>query len=138
MEYSNGGFRILIIDSSEDSREAMSFVFEKKGFIVGAATNIKEGMAMALQSKPNIIIINITISEIDALVAGKRLRENTLTHDIPIIFLSACKYVNEAICQLPGAKVEFIQKPCNARFLVKQANRLIEFSKLNPTSHERD
>jgi len=117
--------RILIIDDDDDTREIMLHILRKKGFMIEAVRNGNEAIGIVLQNKPDIIIFNITLSEIDGLETGRRLRENPQTRDVPIIFLSSEKNLSGLIHQLPGAKVQYIEKPCNIRYLIKESNKLI-------------
>ncbi|MCU0652254.1 MAG: response regulator [Candidatus Omnitrophica bacterium] len=117
--------RILIVDDESDTREIMLCIFRKKGLIAEAAKNGIEAIAAIAQNKPDIIIFNITLAEMDGFVTGKLLRENPQTRDIPIIFLTSEKNLGRLICQLPGAKVKYVEKPCNIRYLIKECSKLI-------------
>jgi len=122
------GFKILIIDEADDSREIMVYLFRKKGYSVEAGKNIAEAVRLALTEKPDTIIININIPEINSFIIGKRLREYPETSNIPIIFLSAFKVIDEVISHLPG-EIKFIQKPCNAKFLIGEVNKFTALKK---------
>lgn len=136
MKTDGRGLKLLIIDEAEDTREVMSQLFRKKGFNVEAVASSKEAFEIIPQHKPELIIFNITMSEIDAFVTGKQLRENPETQNIPIIFLSASKDLSEVIFKLAGAKLEYLEKPCSISYLIKQANRLVAFSKQSPPATE--
>jgi len=77
------------------------------------------------QDKPDIIILDVTMPEMDGVEACKRLRENPDTQDIPIIFLSAQRRIPEAIQNMPGAPIEYIEKLCNIEYLINRIDNLI-------------
>ncbi|MFA5410743.1 MAG: response regulator [Candidatus Omnitrophota bacterium] len=124
--------KILIIDKADDTREAMAYIFEKKGFLVATARSGKEALAMVPQENPDIIIFNIIFSEIDAFETGRHLRENAATRDIPIIFLSAGKDLRGLIYRLPRKKVKYMEKPCKIMALIKQVNKMVALSGHSP------
>lgn len=124
--------KILIIDKADDTREAMAYIFDKKGFAVATAGSGKEALGMVLQENPDVIIFNIIFSEIDAFETGRFLREDPRTRDIPIIFLSAGKDLRGLIYRLPRKKVRYIEKPCKIMELIRQVNRLIRLSGHSP------
>jgi len=128
--------KVLIIDDAYDTREIMSLILQKKGFDVQAVGNSMDALAIAARNKPDIIIYNITSSETDAFETGRRIREVPEARDTPIIFLSACHDLSGNLYELSGARILFVEKPCSIRYLIKQANKLIAFSRKSPPATE--
>ncbi|MGA2775405.1 MAG: response regulator [Candidatus Omnitrophota bacterium] len=125
--------RILIIDDTDETRETMIYIFKNRGFIVDSARNEKEALAIMI-SKPDIIIINSVFSEICGFEIGRRLKDDPKTRNIPMIFLSSLGYPGGVIYQTSGAAMEYIQKPCDINYLIKESNKLIaEQEKYNST-----
>jgi len=116
--------KILIIDDSDETREAMIYIFKRRGFIVDSAGNEKEALAF-MKSKPDIIIINSVFSEICGFEIGGRLTDDPKTQDIPIIFLSSLEYPRGVIYRPSGAAIEYVQKPCGINYLIKESNKLV-------------
>ena len=89
MRKKNKRTKVLIVDDEEIVREALSYIFDKVGFITEEAKNGKEALIKVAQTKPDIIILDVAMPELDGTQACIRLRGNPETQNIPIIFLSA-------------------------------------------------
>ena len=63
--------------------------------------------------------------EMDGIQTCKQLRENPDSQDIPIIFLSTQEYIAETIQDIPGATIEYIEKPCDVEYLFERINSLV-------------
>ena len=116
--------RMLIIDDSNESREAMTYIFKRRGLIVESAMNEKEALS-GMKEKPDIIIINNVFSEICGFEVGRRIKDDPRTQGIPLIFLTSLMYPSGIIHYSSGQVVEYIQKPCDIDYLVKEANTLV-------------
>lgn len=122
------GVKVLIVDDEEGIREVIGYILEKRGFIAEDAGNGKKALEKVAQEKPDIIILDIAMPEMDGLQTCKRLRENPDTQDIPIIFLSSqsrpirpTALAREAL----GAPIEYISKPCDIEHLLRRIDSLV-------------
>lgn len=116
--------KVLVVDDEESVRKSLSYIFETKGFIVKEAENGQEALEKITQDKPDIIILDVAMPQMDGLKACKQLRKNPDTQDIPIIFLSAQRDIARLTRSLPGAPIEYITKPCDITYLLKRINNL--------------
>ncbi len=126
------GAKILIVDDAKIIREIVGYVLEERGFVCEDAGNGKEALLKVNREKPNIIILDIAMPEMDGFQTCKRLRGNPDTQDIPIIFLSAQKPSAEVVENMPGAAIRYIEKPCDAECLLKQIHSLLLLDKKLP------
>ncbi|MBE9138403.1 response regulator [Nodosilinea sp. LEGE 07088] len=82
--------RVLIIDDEADIREATQMCLEIIGdWTVILASSGYEGLAKAVDEKPDVILLDIMMPGMDGLTTMQRLRENSDTAQIPIILLTA-------------------------------------------------
>jgi CheY-like chemotaxis protein len=116
------GIKVLVVDDEENVREAVSYILEERGFIVEEARNGKEALKEVARSKPDIIILDVSMPEMDGIQACRRLRKNPNMRDIPIIFLSAQRDIAEAIQDIPGERIGYIEKPFDIKCLLKKAD----------------
>jgi len=116
---------VLIVDDGEYIREVISYVLNDNGFITESASNGEEALKKVAQNKPDIIILDIMMPQMNGLQVCKRLRENPATQDIPIIFLSAQERIEQPIQDMPGAPIKYIEKPCDLEYLLSQINSLV-------------
>jgi CheY-like chemotaxis protein len=81
--------KILIIDDHDDIRENTSEILSLGGYHTLTAENGKRGIEMALKEKPDLIVCDIMMPELDGYGVLHLLRKNPETEDIPLIFLTA-------------------------------------------------
>lgn len=81
--------RILVIDDNTDIRENTAEILGLAGYEAYTAENGKRGMEMAIKEKPDLIICDIMMPELDGYGVLHLLRKNAETEHIPFIFLTA-------------------------------------------------
>lgn len=125
MRKKNKATKILIVDDEDNVREVISYVLEEKGFITDEAKDGKDALKKISRIKPDAIILDIGMPGMDGLQACRRLRENPRTQNIPIIFLSAQECAAEFIRDMPGAAIEYIEKPFDLAHLLKRIDHIL-------------
>lgn len=81
--------KILLIEDNEEIRENMSEILEMSGYQVLTAPDGKEGVALAMEHKPDIIVCDIMMPVLDGYGVLHMLNKNPDMQDIPFIFLTA-------------------------------------------------
>jgi DNA-binding response OmpR family regulator len=119
--------KILIVDDDNNVRGCLGYVLNKKSFAVKEAVNGKEALKKVNRNKPNIIILDVGMPEMDGFETCRRLRKNPGTKDIPIIFFSVQRDIPGVIQDIPGGAVEYVEKP-NIKELLERIEK-IAFSK---------
>jgi CheY-like chemotaxis protein/CRP-like cAMP-binding protein len=80
---------ILVIDDNQDIRENTAEILELAGYKTATAENGKRGVELAINMKPDLIVCDIMMPELDGYGVLHLLRKNTETQFIPFIFLTA-------------------------------------------------
>ena len=80
---------ILVLDDNADIRENTAEILELAGYQVTTAENGKKGVEQALKSKPDVIVCDIMMPELDGYGVLHLLRKNPEAQNIPFIFLTA-------------------------------------------------
>ncbi|RKY47321.1 MAG: two-component system response regulator [Candidatus Neomarinimicrobiota bacterium] len=81
--------KILVVDDEENIRKLVHYNLILDGYDVIMAVDGKEGLEKAIQEKPDLILLDIMMPEMDGLEVCSRLKKNPETRDIPIFMLSA-------------------------------------------------
>ncbi|MDY6782920.1 MAG: response regulator [Cyanobacteriota bacterium] len=82
--------RILIIDDEADIREVAQLSLEiSNDWEVLTAASGQEGLQIAATEKPNAILLDVMMPDMDGPATWQHLRENPATQNIPVIFLTA-------------------------------------------------
>lgn len=106
--------KILLVDDSCTSRLVNRMIFSQKpNYIVINASDGKEAVQLALQEKPDLILMDVVMPRMTGFEACRLLKKNSLTHRIPVILLTARseeKYVQEGYAS--GCS-HYLTKPVN-------------------------
>jgi CheY-like chemotaxis protein len=76
---------VLVVEDHPDSREILTHLLEFMGFTVIGAEHGGEGVEKALKEKPNLILMDILMPNMDGKEATRVIRSNPETQDIPIV-----------------------------------------------------
>ena len=116
---------ILIVEDNKDLREFIRDILSNE-FKVYEAKNGKEGYEKSLEIKPQMIISDIMMPEVDGIEMLNMLRENFDTSHIPVILLTAKSSVESRIEGLKFGADAYLTKPFNSIHLKTLINNLIE------------
>jgi len=84
--------RVLVVDDDPDIRESVRLILESQGYEVQAAKNADEGMAKALEQKPDLILLDVMLptgTEGFHFVWSLRNQPDPTVRDIPIVIITA-------------------------------------------------
>ncbi len=112
-------FKILVVDDEKDIVDLLKYNLEKeKEFEVITAHNGKEALASAVDNKPDIVLLDIMMPELNGFEVCKRLKSSTATSKIPVIFLTAKENEIDEIIGLELGADDYIQKPISPRKVI--------------------
>lgn len=122
---------ILIIDDDQDITESLQVVLSSKGHEVSSASEGMEGIKMVGQSKPDLIILDVMMPQMDGFAVAKKIKSNENTKDIPILMLTAIKekmgldFKNEAGDDVWLPVDEYCEKPISNKRLFEKIEKLL-------------
>jgi two-component system cell cycle response regulator DivK len=81
--------RILVVEDNEMNRDMLSRRLQRKGYQVLLAADGRQGLAMAQSQSPDLILLDLSLPEIDGWEAARSLKADPLTQHIPVVALTA-------------------------------------------------
>jgi two-component system, chemotaxis family, response regulator PixG len=118
---SNIGKQVLVVDDDHNIREVVSMCLHKlKGWDVLTAASGQEGLDRVQFNNPAVIILDVMMPEMDGLAFLRKLRSNPETKLIPVILLTANRYLPDKKLLTELGVVETISKPFLPINLVRQ------------------
>ncbi|HYD19616.1 MAG TPA: response regulator transcription factor [Patescibacteria group bacterium] len=128
------GKKILVVDDDPHIREVVAFAVEKAGMGVLQAADGAQALDMARQHKPDLIVLDISMPELDGLEVCRTLRKSD---DTPILFLSSRDEEVDRIIGLELGGDDYVTKPFSPRELVARINAILK-RRTAPASKEAD
>ena len=125
MSFTDGKCTILLVDDGEMLVELLTFKLEQIGAAVLASGDGEEGLAMAIESKPNLIVLDGMMPGMDGIEVLRLLKENTDTKNIPVVMLSARTQSRDVVGGLNLGAAEYISKPFMPEELILKIQRLL-------------
>lgn len=104
-------YTVLIVDDEPDILSLLGLHLKLNGYSVFQANNGKKGLETAFLEKPDIIVLDVMMPEMDGFEVAKKLKENPETNDIPIIFLTARTQTDDKIKGLMVGADDYMIKP---------------------------
>ncbi len=121
---------ILVVDDTEDNLDLLEFALKRKPVTMIRATSGMACLALAKENKPDIILLDIQMPEMDGFETLRRLRANPETAKIPVIFLTAQKKDPESIAQgLALGADQYLTKPIDTDELLVRTRMLVSLKK---------
>ena len=122
-----GNQTILLIEDYKDSREMTRFLLEGLGYRIMEARNGKEGLDLASQEIPDLVLTDFNLPDIDGTTLIKRLRTlDGKVSRIPIIMLTAQDRGELYELAMAAGCTAFLSKPVSFVVLEKTINTLLE------------
>jgi signal transduction histidine kinase/AraC-like DNA-binding protein len=125
MEEQNGKAKILVVEDSEDVRAHLLDNLEDQ-FTMLEAVDGEEGLSLATETIPDIIITDLMMPKMDGVELCKRLKSDERTSHIPVIMLTAKATVESRIEGLETGADAYMTKPFNMQELQTRLKSLIE------------
>lgn len=102
---------ILIIEDNVDNRELVKFLLSTAGFAVDAVANAMEGLAWLKNHHPDLILLDMSLPQIDGWQLAQQLKADPLTADIKLVALTAHTLPGDRKRALDAGCDGFISKP---------------------------
>ncbi|QAT17617.1 hypothetical protein BU251_07745 [Candidatus Velamenicoccus archaeovorus] len=116
---------ILIIDDEKDILDSLSGYLERNGYDVEAADNGAEGLRLVRDRRPDLVILDLMLPDIDGSDIAARLLEDPLTSRIPIIFLTSIVRKSEQLKPRRVTKRCVVAKPCSPAEILGRVRSII-------------
>lgn len=115
---------VLVAEDHLDSRDAMRALLEAFGYHVIVATNGREAVELATSHRPDLVLMDIMMPELDGFEATRELRKRPELEGMPIIAVTAMEGAQQLAIQA-GAN-DFVRKPVDIRGLIAKVNDWIQ------------
>jgi two-component system response regulator RpaA len=103
--------RILVIDDDQAIAELIKVNLDLLGHQVTTANDGIKGLALAQQNRPDLIVLDVMMPDLDGFTVCQRLRQNTATNGIPILMLTALGMTRDKVKGFDSGADDYLVKP---------------------------
>jgi CheY-like chemotaxis protein len=117
--------RILLVEDNELNRDMLSRRLVRRGYEVEIAVDGKEGLRLAVASAPDLILLDLSLPEMDGWEVLKNLKQDPQMKGIPVVALTAHALVSDRNRALEAGFDEYDIKPVEMPRLLKKMEALL-------------
>jgi signal transduction histidine kinase len=128
---------ILIVDDTVASLDLLADLLAKAGYAVRAAQDARMALHSAQAKPPELILLDVRMPGMDGYELCRRLKAEPVTHDIPVIFLSALRETEDKVRGFALGAVDYIGKPFQPEEVLARVRTHIELRRLQTRLEER-
>jgi two-component system cell cycle response regulator DivK len=127
MDRDNGGAppTVMVVEDFEDNRFMMRRLLEMSGYRVLEAVNGEEAVELAHRERPQLILMDLSLPQLDGLAATRRIRQYPDMRDVPIVAVSAHDTADFHADALAAGCNDYVTKPIDFDQLEALLSRLL-------------
>ena len=118
--------RILLVEDNEMNRDMLSRRLQRRGYEVALAVDGREGVAKAQEGGYDLVLMDMSLPEVDGWEATRRLREDPATQTLPIIALTAHAMSGDRDKALEAGCDDYDTKPIELDRLLSKIEALLQ------------
>lgn len=119
---------ILLVEDHEDNRNIYRTILEHFGFAVLVAGDGEEGIRLAEEGRPDLILLDIDIPVLDGLQVARQLKASPTTARIPVVALTAYSQPEDRERAAEAGFDGYLAKPVSPRRVVEEVRRFLAMS----------
>lgn len=117
--------RILVVEDNKANLEITAIFLESAGYRVLRAQTAEEGIRIARDRSPDLILMDISLPSMDGLEAAEILKEDLQTQRIPILAFTAHAMIDDAAKSLRSGCMGHVTKPIERKRLLQEVGRFV-------------
>ena len=121
--------KILIIEDNEQNLYLATFILEKNGYEVVQARDGQEGIELAGQVHPALILLDLQLPVLDGYAVARELRKNPSLASVPIVAVTSYAMVGDRERVLAAGCTGYIEKPINPETFISEITQYLRDSK---------
>ncbi|HYV39273.1 MAG TPA: response regulator [Gemmataceae bacterium] len=118
--------KVLIVEDNEENRDSLSRRLQRRGFAVVTADDGKAGLAMAQSEKPDLILMDMNMPELDGWEATRQIKALDGFQDVPVLALTAHALAGDKERALQVGCADYHTKPVDFPKLLAQMETMLQ------------
>ncbi len=117
--------KILIIDDDVDTLRLVGLMLQRQGYNITAATNGEQGLTKAFEERPDLILLDVMMPDMDGYEVTRRLRKNPATVATPILLFTAKSQLDDKVVGFEVGADDYLTKPTHPSELQSHVHALL-------------
>ncbi|MDM0077094.1 response regulator transcription factor [Variovorax sp. J2P1-59] len=113
---------VLIVDDVPDNLAVLHDALDESGYTVLVATSGEQALQRAAQARPDIVLLDAMMPGIDGFEVARRLKGDTATAHIPIVFMTGLTETEHLVAALEAGGVDYVTKPIKPKEVLARMN----------------
>ena len=126
--------KILVIDDDLDTLRLVGLMLQRQSYQVSAASNGSQGLTKAFEERPDLVLLDVMMPDMDGYEVARRLRKNPATASIPILMFTAKTQLDDKVAGFEVGADDYLTKPTHPTELLAHVKALL--SRATPKSPE--
>jgi two-component system cell cycle response regulator DivK len=118
--------RILIVEDNEKNMKLVRDILQHKGYQTLEAATGEEGVRLAIEHKPDLVLMDIQLPDIDGITALRRIREDKSLDRIPVLAVSASVMPDEQKQIVSSGFDAYMTKPISLKPFMATVERFLQ------------
>jgi eukaryotic-like serine/threonine-protein kinase len=129
---------VLIVDDTPANLTLLSGMLLERGFLVKVATHGQRALAIAEAAPPDLVMLDITMPEMDGYEVCRELKARPTTRDVPVVFLSALDEVGDKLQAFRAGGVDYVTKPFQVEEVLARVETQVRLRRLQRAIERRE
>ncbi len=129
--------RILVVDDNSENLEIFRARLASQGYEILTARDGEEGLAMARQALPDLILLDIMMPKVDGIEVCRQLKTDPAFPFTPIVMVTARSDSKDVVAGLTAGGDEYLTKPVDQASLVARVKSMLRIKQLHDTVQEQ-
>lgn len=129
---------ILIVDDTPANLSLLSGMLLERGYVVKVATHGRRAIALAEATHPDLVMLDITMPEMDGYQVCRELKARAETRDVPVLFLSALDEVGDKVQAFRAGGVDYVTKPFQVEEVLARVETQVRLCRLQRALERRE
>lgn len=123
---------ILVVEDNEKNLKLVRDVLQFAGFDVLAASSAEQGVAMAIERPPDLVLMDLQLPGMDGTEALRQLRDSPRTRSVPVVAVTAFAMKDDRERALNAGFDGYLEKPISVQALPAQVRSFLPSNEVSP------
>ena len=134
MEINPSEYKILIVDDVMSNVLLLKVLLTNEKFQIATASNGRQALDQVIKEKPDLVLLDVMMPDVDGFTVAQRIRKNDETKDIPILMLTALSQINDKVNGFNIGVDDYLVKPFEMEELQVRVRALLKRTRQIPES----